>query len=112
MKSPLILTLAAALLAPACTSTTDQPPPPSTTAADSQTLTIFLFGNDNFTWDGWDATSTDIPNLVHDYHPQTIIIRGHTGSAVDYTEALRIRANLLAAGVKNVQIASGGFTSQ
>jgi biopolymer transport protein ExbD len=112
MKLPVILVFAMALLTSACTSTDIQTPPPPTASVDSQNITIYLTGNDHFYWDGWDATSQDIPNLVQQYHPQSITIHGASRTVVDYRDAQRVCDALLAAGVKNVQIASGGLTNQ
>ncbi len=113
MKSPLTLTLGIVLLATACASMNDRTPPASATnAGASKTVTVYLLGMDNFNWEGWYATSRDIPNLVQEYHPQSIIIRGNAGVVVSYSDAQRICSGFRAAGVNSVEIASGGITGQ
>jgi biopolymer transport protein ExbD len=102
--------LAAALLLCGCTSTASPPPADGAEHGHPQRLVVLVQASDIFFWDGWEASQADLSNLVHEYHPQSVLLTAQKGTVVQFGDLLKLRAAIVAAGVNDVQIGSGGIT--
>jgi hypothetical protein len=72
-------------------------------------MVVFMSSGDSLIWDGWEISLNDLPRVVQEYHTRSVIIRGARNNVVSYDDAVKLRDALNAAGVKDVQMGSGGF---
>ena len=102
--------LATALLLCGCTSTASPPTADSAEHGHMQRVVVLVQGDNDFFWDGWQASQADLSNLVNEYHPHSVLLSAPKGSAVQFGDLLKLRAAIVAAGVNDVQIGSGGIS--
>jgi len=70
----------------------------------SQSLPIYVESNSTITVYGWQATIADVPSIVDQYHPGSVVIHGNqTGE--HFSDAIKVRDALVAVGVKDVWVA-------
>ena len=75
-----------------------------TSCASQQPLSIYVVNNNSITVNGWQATLADVPNIVDQYRPSSVVIHGNQ-SGENFADAIKVRNALTAAGVKDVTVA-------
>jgi hypothetical protein len=103
--------LATALLLCGCASTSSLSP--ADKAENGHGRVVVLVQSDTvFFWDGWLASQDDLPNLVTVWRPQSVLLGAQKGTAARFEDMLKLRAAIVAAGVNDVQIGSGGISGE
>jgi biopolymer transport protein ExbD len=82
---------------------------PDGSVADAQQIVLVVSG-DEFFWNGWLASQKDLPNLIKEFHPHSVVLTAQKNAVVDFQLVLNLRDAIISAGVKNVTIGSGGVS--
>ena len=86
------------------------PPPPSqppvAVAPKTEQLVIEIDGGGGLHADGWILTEKELPELIRQRQPASVVIRGWPGS--NFAKALEVQATVKATGISDVTIAQAG----
>ena len=81
-------------------------PPPVAVAPKTGQLVIEIDGGGNLHADGWNLSEKELPELIRQRQPASVVIRGWPGS--NFAKALEVQAIVKGTGLSDVTIAQGG----
>jgi len=81
-------------------------PPPVAVAPKTGQLVIEIDGGGNLHAEGWNLSEKELPELIRQRQPASVVIQGWPGS--NFAKALEVQAAVRATGLSDVTIAQAG----